>query len=122
MIYDYIIVGGGIVGVCSAWRLQQRYADKQILLLEKESQFAAHQTGHNSGVIHAGVYYQPGSLKAKFCREGSDATIKFCRDYHISYEQCGKLIVATNSKEYVWMQQLFQRAKQNPILAVWEPF
>jgi L-2-hydroxyglutarate oxidase len=119
MIYDYIIVGGGIVGVCSAWQLQQRYADKHILLLEKESQFSTHQTGHNSGVIHAGVYYQPGSLKAKFCREGSEATIKFCQDHHISYEQCGKLLVATNSKEYVWMQQLFERTKQNRIEAVW---
>lgn len=119
MIYDYIIVGGGIVGVCSAWQLQQRHADKHILLLEKESQFAAHQTGHNSGVIHAGVYYQPGSLKAKFCREGREATIRFCRDHHISYEQCGKLLVATNPKEYVWMQQLFERTKQNQIEAVW---
>jgi L-2-hydroxyglutarate oxidase len=119
MIYDYIIVGGGIVGVSSAWQLQQRYADKQILLLEKESQFSTHQTGHNSGVIHAGVYYQPGSLKAKFCREGREATIEFCRDHHIPYEQCGKLIVATNSKEYVWMQQLFERCKENRIDAVW---
>jgi L-2-hydroxyglutarate oxidase len=118
MIYDYIIVGGGIVGVCTAWQLQQRYADKHVLLLEKESQFSTHQTGHNSGVIHAGVYYQPGSLKAKFCREGLEATIKFCRDHHIPYEQCGKLIVATNPKEYVWMQQLFERTQQNRIEAV----
>ena len=107
------------MGVSTAWQLQQRYADKHILLLEKESQFSTHQTGHNSGVIHAGVYYQPGSLKAKFCREGIEATFKFCRDHHISYEQCGKLIVATNSKEYVWMQQLFKRTKLNQIEAVW---
>lgn len=119
MVYDYIIVGGGIVGVCTAWQLQQRYADKHILLLEKESRFSAHQTGHNSGVIHAGVYYQPGSLKAKFCREGLEATIKFCRDHRIPYEQCGKLLVATNPKEHVWMQQLFERTKQNQIKSVW---
>ena len=119
MIYDYLIVGGGIVGVCTAWQLQQRYADKHILLLEKESQFSTHQTGHNSGVIHAGVYYQPGSLKAKFCRQGCETTIKFCRDHHLPYEQCGKLIVATNSKEYVWMQDLFERTKKNRIEAQW---
>ena len=119
MIYDYIIVGGGIVGVCTAWQLQRRYPDKRILLLEKESQFSTHQTGHNSGVIHAGVYYQPGSLKAKFCRQGREATIKFCRDHHIPYEQCGKLIVATNSTEYAWMQDLFERTKKNRIEAQW---
>ena len=119
MIYDYIIIGGGIVGISSAWQLQQRYPEKRILLLEKESQFALHQTGHNSGVIHAGIYYQPGSLKAKFCREGNAVTIQFCRDHNIAYEQCGKLLVATSPREYVWMQRLFQRAKQNEIEVVW---
>ena len=68
--YDFVIVGGGIVGVSTAWQLKQRYADADILLVEKEPGLACHQTGHNSGVIHAGVYYQPGSLKADFCRRG----------------------------------------------------
>ena len=99
MIYDYIIIGGGIVGVSTAWQLQQRYPDKKILLLEKESEFATHQTGHNSGVIHAGVYYEPGSLKAKFCREGVNATINFCKQHNIPFNQCGKLLVATNGLE-----------------------
>jgi L-2-hydroxyglutarate oxidase len=115
MIYDYIIIGGGIVGVSTAWQLQQRYPDKKILLLEKEAKFAAHQTGHNSGVIHAGVYYEPGSLKAKFCREGVQATINFCQQYDIPFKQCGKLLVATNSLEVKRMAALYQRCQENNI-------
>jgi len=115
MFYDYIIIGGGIVGVSTAWQLQQRYPDKKILLLEKENKFAAHQTGHNSGVIHAGVYYEPGSLKAKFCRQGVQATIDFCQQYDIAFEQCGKLLVATNQLELKRMQALFQRCQDNDL-------
>ena len=115
MIYDYIIIGGGIVGVSTAWQLQQRYPDKKVLLLEKESEFAAHQTGHNSGVIHAGVYYEPGSLKAKFCRAGVDATIDFCQQHDIPFNQCGKLLVATNDLEVKRMEALYQRCKKNNI-------
>ena len=115
MIYDYIIIGGGIVGVSTAWQLQQRYPDKKVLLLEKESEFATHQTGHNSGVIHAGVYYEPGSLKAKFCRAGVDATIDFCQQHDIPFNQCGKLLVATNDLEVKRMESLYQRCKKNNI-------
>ena len=115
MIYDYIIIGGGIVGVSTAWQLQQRYPDKKVLLLEKESEFATHQTGHNSGVIHAGVYYQPGSLKAKFCREGVQATIDFCLQHDIPYQQCGKLLVATNEQEKERMLALYHRCQENNI-------
>ena len=115
MIYDYIIIGGGIVGVSTAWQLQQRYPDKKILLLEKESEFATHQTGHNSGVIHAGVYYEPGSLKAKFCREGVNATINFCKQHNIPFNQCGKLLVATNELEVERMDTLYQRCQKNNI-------
>ena len=115
MIYDYIIIGGGIVGVSTAWQLQQRFPDKKILLLEKESEFATHQTGHNSGVIHAGVYYEPGSLKAKFCREGVNATINFCKQHNIPFNQCGKLLVATNELEVKRMEALYQRCKKNNI-------
>ena len=115
MIYDYIIIGGGIVGVSTAWQLQQRYPDKKVLLLEKESEFATHQTGHNSGVIHAGVYYEAGSLKAKFCRAGVDATINFCQQHNIPFNQCGKLLVATNELEVKRMEALYQRCQKNNI-------
>ncbi|MCP5093636.1 MAG: L-2-hydroxyglutarate oxidase, partial [Gammaproteobacteria bacterium] len=111
--YDYVIIGGGIVGVSTAWQLKQRHPDSAILLLEKESQFAAHQTGHNSGVIHAGVYYAPGSLKATFCKAGLAATIQFCKDYDIPYKQCGKLLVATNEIELERMHALFERSMEN---------
>ena len=119
MIYDYLIVGGGIVGISTAWQLLQRYPNKRILVLEKESHYAGHQTGHNSGVIHAGVYYQPGSLKADFCRRGNQATIKFCLEHDIPYEQCGKLLVATNQNEYFLMEKLFERAEENRIEVEW---
>lgn len=111
--YDYIIVGGGIVGLSTAWQLKQRQPDCRILLLEKENQVAGHQTGHNSGVIHAGVYYAPGSLKAKFCKAGLAATIAFCEANEIPYEQCGKLLVATNPVELERMHSLYERAIEN---------
>lgn len=111
--YDYVIIGGGIVGVSTAWQLKKRQPDCTILLLEKEPQLASHQTGHNSGVIHAGVYYAPGSLKAKFCKAGAAATIEFCEEHDIPYEQCGKLLVATNELEHERMLALFKRCKEN---------
>ena len=111
--YDFIVIGGGIVGLSTAMQLQSFYKKKKILLLEKEKKLASHQTGHNSGVIHAGVYYEPGSLKAKFCKAGLEETVKFCSKHQIPYEQCGKLIVATNEKEVARMQNLFERCKKN---------
>ncbi|MGI9874145.1 L-2-hydroxyglutarate oxidase [Vibrio chagasii] len=114
-IYDYIIVGGGIVGVSTAWQLQQAHPDKNILLVEKERGFAQHQTGHNSGVIHAGVYYAPGSLKADFCKRGVERTIAFCRQHDIPVENCGKLLVATNEQEVERMNALYQRCHDNDI-------
>ncbi len=115
MQYDYLIVGGGIIGLSTAWQLKQRYPDASILLLEKEPELAAHQTGHNSGVIHSGIYYQPGSLKAELCRRGLEATIQFCQQRHIKYEQCGKLLVATNKLENARMQDLYQRSLDNKV-------
>jgi (S)-2-hydroxyglutarate dehydrogenase len=117
MTYDFIIIGGGIVGISTAWQLQQRYPEKKILLLEKEKTYAAHQTGHNSGVIHAGVYYAPGSLKAALCKAGARATISFCQHNNIAYERCGKLLVATNAMEGEGMQALYERCRQNEISA-----
>ncbi|KIE22302.1 hydroxyglutarate oxidase [Vibrio sinaloensis] len=111
--YDYIVIGGGIVGVSTAWQLQSRYPEKTILLIEKESGFSHHQTGHNSGVIHAGVYYAPGSLKAEFCKAGVAATTEFCAKHDIPVENCGKLLVATSEQEVERMQALYERCHQN---------
>ena len=114
--YDIVLIGGGIVGVATAWKLTQCYPDASILLIEKESFLSRHQTGHNSGVIHAGVYYKPGSLKAEFCKQGLAQTIAFCREHNLPYEQCGKLLVATNKIEYDRMKALESRCIQNKII------
>ena len=113
--YDFVVIGGGIVGASTALSLVTMYPEKRTILIEKEKSFASHQTGHNSGVIHAGVYYQPGSLKAKFCREGLEETINFCDLHNIPYENCGKLLVATSEVELARMNVLFERCKQNNI-------
>ena len=115
MNYDYIIIGGGIVGISTAWQLQTSNPQSNVLLVEKENELGQHQTGHNSGVIHAGVYYAPGSLKADFCRRGAIATIEFCKTHNIAFDQCGKLLVATNRDEYHRMLALAERCKQNGI-------
>jgi L-2-hydroxyglutarate oxidase len=113
VIFDFCIIGAGIVGLSTAMQLQQRFQHASIVLLEKESAPALHQTGRNSGVIHAGVYYAPGSLKARFCREGSARTMAFCRENSIPYEQCGKLIVATSNPELARLGDLETRARAN---------
>jgi L-2-hydroxyglutarate oxidase len=87
--YDYCIIGGGIVGLAVAMALQEKMPGASIVILEKEPELARHQTGHNSGVIHAGIYYAPGSLKAKLCREGAEATKRFCTENRIPFETCG---------------------------------
>ena len=111
--YDFIIVGGGIVGLSTAWQLKKQKPSARILLLEKEAEVGLHQTGRNAGVIHAGIYYQPGSLKADFCHRGVEATMQFCRDHGIGYQQCGKLLVATNADELARMHVLFERCQIN---------
>jgi (S)-2-hydroxyglutarate dehydrogenase len=113
--YDFVIIGGGIVGASTAWQLQQRYPDAAVLLIEKEKELARHQTGHNSGVIHAGVYYQPGSLKADFCKRGAAVTMDFCREHGIPVLQCGKLLVATDDVEAQRMDALEERCGRNGI-------
>jgi L-2-hydroxyglutarate oxidase len=115
MTFDYVIIGGGIVGLSTAWQLLQRNPGKKVVVIEKESAVAQHQTGHNSGVIHAGIYYEPGSLKATFCKQGVVDTIAFCEANDIPHEQCGKLIVATNELELERMRALFQRALLNDL-------
>ena len=113
--FDFAVIGGGIVGLSVALQLRQRQPSMSIVVIEKERAVARHQTGHNSGVIHAGIYYEPGSLKANLCRKGVTATLRFCKDNGIRYEQCGKLIVATNDIELERMHALYDRALQNGI-------
>ena len=113
--HDFIIIGGGIVGVSTALQLQQRHPGADILLVEKEASLALHQTGRNSGVVHAGVYYQPGSLKAEFCKQGAAFIAGFCREHGLPYERCGKLLVATDAFEYERMHTLEERCRKNGI-------
>ena len=115
MDYRYCIVGGGIVGLATALEIMSRDTKARIVLIEKEDGYGQHQTGHNSGVIHAGVYYQPGSLKAQLCREGAIATKQFCTENNIPFESCGKLIVATSPLEMERMAALAERAHRNEI-------
>lgn len=113
--YDYCVVGSGIVGLATAAELLRREPGARLLVLDKEARPAVHQTGHNSGVIHAGIYYQPGSLKARLCREGAEATKAFCTRHGIAFEECGKLLVATDDLEMERMEALAGRAAQNGI-------
>lgn len=112
---DFLIVGGGIVGLATAWQLAQRYPDARIGLLEKESQVALHQSGRNSGVLHSGIYYKPGSLKATTCRNGKLAMQEFCQAEQIRYELCGKIIVAVSQDEIPRLDAIQLRGAQNGI-------
>src|SRR5947209_6027331 len=110
---DFAIVGGGIVGLSTALALSRRCPNVRILLLEKEKQWACHQTGRNSGVIHSGIYYKPGSLKATLAVEGNRRMVEFCREHGIPHEVCGKVIVATRPEELPRLDALFQRGQEN---------
>lgn len=113
MTYDYCIIGGGIVGLATAMALLEQRPGASLLILEKETSLGRHQTGHNSGVIHAGIYYAPGSLKADLCKRGAQATKDFCTEHGIAFEVCGKLLVASNDLEMQRMQALHERSRQN---------
>ncbi|MBK8448457.1 MAG: L-2-hydroxyglutarate oxidase [Micropruina sp.] len=114
-VHDFCVVGGGIVGLATALTLLQRRPGSSVVVIEKEHDVAAHQTGHNSGVIHAGIYYQPGSRKALFCKQGSEWTRRFCDDHGIGYRNTGKLIVATDDLEVERMRALHERALINEL-------
>ncbi|EEB1617637.1 L-2-hydroxyglutarate oxidase [Salmonella enterica] len=117
--YDFVIAGGGIIGMSTAMQLIDVYPDARIALLEKESGPACHQTGHNSGVIHAGVYYTPGSLKAQFCLAGNLATKAFCDQNGIHHDICGKMLVATTELEMARMRALWDRTATNGLERKW---
>jgi L-2-hydroxyglutarate oxidase len=113
--HDCIIVGGGIVGLATAWSLVQRQPGIRLLLLEKEPELAAHQTGRNSGVIHSGIYYKPGSYKARFARAGSRSMVEFCQQHNLKHDVCGKVIVATREAELPLLEKLYQRGLANEL-------
>ena len=111
--HDFAVIGGGIVGLSTARSLLRRYSGAGVLVLEKEAGWARHQTGHNSGVIHSGVYYKPGSLKARFSKEGGERLVEFCWEHGIAYEICGKVIVATEPEEIPSLRNLYERGVKN---------
>jgi L-2-hydroxyglutarate oxidase len=111
--YDYVVIGGGIVGLSVAWTIMQSTPGVRIAVLEKENGWARHQTGRNSGVMHSGIYYKPGSLKAKLCREGNRRLVDFCKQHGIKFEICGKVIVATQPSELPLLENLFERGIAN---------
>jgi L-2-hydroxyglutarate oxidase len=113
--YDVAIIGGGIVGLATAYRITEQYPDLSITILEKEDEVAAHQTGHNSGVIHSGVFYTPGSLKAKNCCEGKRALIEFCEREGVDYEMCGKVVVAAEEKEVPELERIEEKGHANNV-------
>ena len=115
MKFDLCIIGGGIVGLATAYQLSRRYPLLSLAVVEKESHLAKHQTGHNSGVLHTGIYYKPGSLKAINCRNGKKAMEQFCREQGIEHELCGKIIVALEDKEIPRLQNIFQRGQENGV-------
>ena len=114
-IFDIAIIGGGIVGAATFYQLQKHYSHLKIILLEKEGKLAFHQTGNNSGVMHSGLYYKPGSLKAKNCVEGRKALVKFAEENNIPYDVCGKIVVAADESELPFLDKIFKTGIENGI-------
>ena len=113
--FDVAVVGAGILGLAVAREVRRRHPNLSIVILERESDVAQHQTGHNSGVIHSGIYYKPGSLKAQLCVEGQQLMYEFCDEHHVRYERCGKLIVALTDKELPGLDELERRGVANNV-------
>ncbi len=113
--YDIVIIGGGILGLSTAMQLLERAPQWRVAVVEKEEELATHQTGHNSGVMHSGIYYRPGSQKAKFCVAGLNNMVKFCEENEIEYQQCGKVIIALHESELGRLQDLYERGTANGV-------
>jgi len=112
---DLAVIGGGIVGLATAWRYSVRRPGSKVAVVEKEDRLAAHQTGHNSGVLHSGIYYKPGSLKAANCRRGKRMLEDFCREHHVAFERCGKVVVAVDQAETAMLDRIHERAVANGV-------
>ena len=115
--YDIAIIGGGIVGLATAYRLSEQFPDQSVVVLEKEDRVAAHQTGRNSGVVHSGVFYTPGSLKAENCREGKRALVEFCEREGVDVDMCGKVVVAADESEVPELERIQEKGRQNQVEA-----
>ena len=113
MKFDVTIIGAGIVGLATGFQLSKQHPGLRIGIIDKESEIASHQTGHNSGVIHSGIYYTPGGSKAINCRKGYKALIDFCKEYGVRYDLCGKVIVATRESERPLLANIFKRGQEN---------
>src|ERR1051326_4915641 len=112
---DVLIVGGGIVGLATALQAVRKKPGRRLVVIEKEPAIARHQSGHNSGVIHSGIYYRPGSLKARNCVAGARAMTAFCRDHGVPYETCGKVVVAASPSERAGLDELIRRGTANGV-------
>ena len=113
--YDVVVIGGGIIGLSTAMQLNRRYPRWRVAVVEKEAEVATHQTGHNSGVIHSGIYYRPGSQKAQFCVGGNTALVRFCEENESEYQRCGKVILATDASELELLKGLYERGRANGV-------
>lgn len=113
LVYDIAVIGGGIVGAASAYKIQKKFPNLKVVLFEKEGALAAHQTGHNSGVIHSGLYYKPGSYKAKNCVEGRRELVQFAKEHKIDHDVCGKVVVATKESELPFLEKIFANGIAN---------
>jgi len=116
--FDVVIVGAGIVGLATGLALVRRSPELRLCILEKEARVAAHQTGHNSGVLHAGLYYKPGSLKARLCGEGKQRMVEFCQEHKVPYDMCGKVVIATDQQELARLDEIYNKALANGVPGV----